>query len=261
MSGVIVSVPRAGVVLWELHDADTRNALTPEVVADLRAAVETFEREPLQRVAVLTGRGTVFCSGGNTKAMGAARPRPLERKQAMWSNIQRLIRDMAALDKPVIAAVNGPAVGAGADLALHADIRLMADDAWLRLSYVDLGVVPGGGAAWTLPRLLGTSRALELLWTGRKIDAGEAAESGLVSRVTASADLLPTTFNLAEEIASKPMASIQLIKRMVRQAADSSLPAALDLASSHFAVLQETDDHAEAIEAIRERRPPRFRDR
>jgi 2-(1,2-epoxy-1,2-dihydrophenyl)acetyl-CoA isomerase len=261
MSLVGTSMAERGVVLIELADPATRNALTSDLVADLRAAFADFAMDTAQRVAILTGQGETFSSGGNTKAMGSARPQPLQRKEQMWSGIQALIRDLESSDKPVLAAINGPAIGAGADLAWHADIRFMAEEAWLRAGYVDLAVVPGAGAAWTLPRLVGTSMALELLWTGRRVEATEALAFGLVSRVVPRIRLLEECVDLAAAIAAKPQPAVRLVKRMVRQGSTGSLAAALDLASSHFAVLQESEDHAEALEALSERRPPSFQDR
>ena len=170
------------------------------------------------------------------------------------------MRQVDALDKPLLAAVGGPAVGAGADLALHADIRLMARTAYLRESYVDLGVVPGAGGAFVLPRLVGTSKALELLWTGRKIGAEEALELGLAARAVEADELIPAAMELAGSIAAKPLQVLQMLKRMVRASSSMPLGVALDLASSNFAVLQETSDHAEGIRALRERRSPDFHD-
>ncbi len=258
---VELSWPRPGVALIEIADPETRNALTAETVAGLETVLAAYDDDPAGKAAVLTGRGPVFCSGGNTKAMGSARPKPLARKEAMWRGLQALLRGLHALDKPLIAAVNGPAVGAGADLALHCDIRYVAETAYLRTGYIDLGLVPGAGAAWLLPRLVGTSRALELLWTGRRVDAAEALELGLASRVVPVDELLDASLDLAATIATKPAHVVRLVKRMVRDGASMPIGAALDLASSHFAVLQETEDHAEGVAALRERRDPRFQDR
>jgi enoyl-CoA hydratase/carnithine racemase len=257
---VLVERPRPGVMLIQLDDHATRNALTPSTVGTLRATLADADADPAVKVVVLTGRGSVFCSGGNTKGMGQARPRPLERKRAMWSNVQRMFQEIHRLDMPLLVAINGPAVGAGVDLALHADIRLMAETATLRASYVDLGVVPGGGGAHVLPRIVGTARALEILWTGRTVAATEAERLGIVSHVVPDGALLEAALDLAGTIASKPLQSLQLIKRMVHQSHDVPLDAALDAASSHFAMLQETDDHAEGIAALAQRRAPTFED-
>ncbi len=252
--------PRPGVLLLELDDPETKNALTAEMVTELRAAFASAATDPEAKVIVLTGRGRVFSSGGNTKTMGDARPRPLERKRYMWTHVQRLFREIHLVDAPLLVAINGTAVGAGVDLALHGDLRLMAAEASLRAGYIDLGVVPGGGGAHLLPRIVGQAKALEILWTGRSVDAAEAERIGIVSRVVAADTLLDTTLELAALIATKPAQSLQLIKRMVDQSFDVPLSAALDAASSHFAVLQETDDHAEGVDALRARRTPTFRD-
>jgi 2-(1,2-epoxy-1,2-dihydrophenyl)acetyl-CoA isomerase len=256
---VSISAPDGGIQVVSLDDAPTRNALTTEVVTGLRTALAAAESDDGVKVVVITGTGNVFCSGGNTRAMGGERPTPLVRKQTLWGANQRLMRELHQMDKPVIAAINGPAIGAGADLALHADIRFIAETAYMSWTYINLGVVPGAGGAWALPRMVGEAMALELLGTGRRVEAIEAERLG-IARVAPDARLLDTARDLAASLADKPLQALQLVKRMVRQSPSSTLDAALDAASSHFAVLQETDDHAEAIAALREKREPDFTD-
>lgn len=259
-SPVLTSAPVPGIRLITLDDASTRNALTSETVDLLLRSIREAEEEGAVKVVVLTGAGSTFSSGGNTRGMGQARPRPLARKESLWRQNQRLVRELHAMDKPIVAAINGPAIGAGADLALHADIRLIADDAYLRWSYINLAVIPGAGGAWVLPKLVGSSRALELLWSGRRIEAEEAVSLGIAQRSVPAAQLMNAAYDLAGSFADKPLQALRLIKRMVQQSASVPLDAALDAASSHFAVLQETDDHAEAVAAMREKREPRFSD-
>lgn len=256
-AAVRASDPRPGIRVIALDDAPTRNALTADVLAGLQAEFAYAGDDDAVKVIVLTGTGEIFCSGGDTRGMGGQRPPPLARKQSLWRSNQRLMRQIRATDKPIIAAINGPAIGAGADLALHADIRLIAEGAYLQWSYVRLGVVPGAGGAWALPRLVGSSVALDLLWSGRRVDAGEATNLG-IARSVAADRLGEAAVDLAESFADQPTHALQLIKRMVQQSADIPFDAALDAASSHFAVLQETDDHQEAVLALREKRAPRF---
>lgn len=257
---VITADPHPGIRLITLDDEPTRNALTSESVDLLLEAVRDAQEDDAVKALVLTGAASTFCSGGNTRGMGQTRPRPLDRKQRLWRQNQRLVRELHATDKPIIAAINGPAIGAGADLALHADIRLIGDGAYLRWSYINLGVIPGAGGAWILPKIVGSSRALELLWSGRPVEATEAVALGVAMRSVAQTRLLDTAYELAGSFVNKPLQALRLIKRMVQQSASASLEAALDAASSHFALLQETDDHAEAVAAMREKREPSFSD-
>ena len=258
---VVRRSPAPGVVVLTLDDPATRNALTTRMVDQLHRELDRRSRDAECRVVILTGSSSVFSSGGDTRRMGSSRLPPAERKEAMWSGIQSLVRKIDTFEKPLIAAVNGPAVGAGLDLALHCDLRLMADDTYIRAGYIDLAVVPGAGAAYILPRMIGTSRSLELLWTGRRIHSTEAHELGLIQAAVPPAELMERAVTLASTIADKPAHAVRLIKRLVRQPPSVPLATALDLASSHFSLLQETEEHAEGVSAARARRTPRFHKR
>jgi enoyl-CoA hydratase/carnithine racemase len=165
------------------------------------------------------------------------------------------------LDKPVLAAVNGVAVGAGMDMALMCDIRFAARSARFSEGYVRVGLVPGDGGCYYLPRLVGTAKALELLWTGDFVDAEEALRLGLVSQVHPDEELLSATYAFARRLAEGPPVAIRLIKRAVHQSARTDLRTALDLISSHQAVVQSTHDSKEAYAAFRQKRKPLFEGR
>ena len=165
------------------------------------------------------------------------------------------------MDKPVIAAINGVAVGAGLDMALMADIRTMADTAKVSEGYVKVGLVPGDGGAYFLPRLVGEAKALELLWTGNFINAEEALKCGLVNQVYPQEEFMEKTLELAKQIANGPQVAIRMTKRAVKQSLKMDLESSLDLISSHFAIIKETEDHKEGVAAFTEKRKPKFQGR
>jgi enoyl-CoA hydratase/carnithine racemase len=165
---------------------------------------------------------------------------------------------ITSVDKPIIAAVNGVAVGAGLDIALMCDLRFAASSARMSEGYIRVGLVPGEGGCYLLPRLVGPARALELLMTGRFVDAAEALAIGLVNRVYEDAELAAQAHAFAAELAGRSPIPLQIIKRSVYQAATSDLGSHLDAISSHMAIVQSTADYAEAQAAFREHRKPVF---
>ena len=168
---------------------------------------------------------------------------------------------MALLDKPYIAAVNGPAVGAGMDMCSMCDIRIASEEARFAMAYVKVGLVPGDGGCYYLPRIVGLAKALELIWTGDFIDAHEAMRIGYVSRVAPAGELMSTTRELAERIARGPAVAIQLAKRLVYRGLDSDVHEALEAASQAMAIVQTTEDSREGPRAFAEKREPQFRGR
>ncbi|WP_459976534.1 enoyl-CoA hydratase/isomerase family protein, partial [Mycobacterium avium] len=176
----------------------------------------------------------------------------------LHDEIHQVALALADLDKPVIASINGVAVGAGLDMALMCDLRIMSTAARVSEGYVKVGLTPGDGGAYYLPRIVGTSKALEMLLTGDFIDAQEALRIGLVNRVAAPEDLAAETTRFARSIADAAPVTVRMIKRATYQSANTDLRTALDLISSHFAVVAATDDAAEALAAMKEKRPARF---
>lgn len=247
-----------GILTLTIDVPEKRNALTADVLRHLRECLIEFQYDDALGVAVLTGSGKVFCSGGDTRRMGEGRSSPLERRLYLERGVQRLSRAFQEVDKPLVAAINGPAVGAGMDLALACDLRIASSAAYFKAGYSDVGVVPGFGAAWHLPRLVGESRALEILWSGRKVTALEALDLGLLLEIVPPEALAARANEMAESLAGRPLQAVRMTKRLVRQAGGGDLNVSLDMAASHFAVLQETDDHVEGIRALKESRPPRF---
>ena len=248
-----------GIATITLNRPERMNAFTWEMIDAWAEALAECRRNDAVSVVILTGAGKAFCSGGD---IGEMRKRgdltPLERKTELERHVHKIPLAMEALDKPVIAAINGAATGAGLDLALMADLRIAAESARLGETYVKVGLVPGAGGAWFLPRLVGTAKALELFWTGDIIDAREAERIGLVNKVVPDAELMAVTRALAEKIASGPPLSARFIKRAVYEGARSDLRSALDLISSHYAVVATSADHREAVNAYLEKRKPVF---
>ena len=248
---------------WTLDRPAARNPVSdPDVVEALVAAVDRVNTDPQVRAVVLTGAGPAFSSGGNVKDMAAHRA-PFDGPSAVLreryrQGIQRIPRALYACDVPLVAAVNGPAIGAGCDLACMCEVRLAATTATLDESFVRLGLVPGDGGAWLLQRLVGPARAAEMTLTGDAIDAVTALEWGLVSRVVEPEDLLDAAHELAARIAANPPQSVRLAKKLLREAAHQSLDSVLELSAAYQAIAQRTADHDEALAALLEKRQATF---
>jgi len=253
-----------GIGTIRLNRPEQRNAFTFDMVAEWAELLRTARTDDDVRVVVLTGTGDkAFCSGVDLSSISNANPdlTPLERKSQLHDQIHRVALELEALDKPVIASINGVAVGAGLDMALMCDLRIASRSARMSEGYVKVGLTPGDGGAYYLPRLVGTSKALELLLTGDFVTADEAHRIGMVNRVVDPEDLAEATTALAAQIAASPPVTVRMIKRATYQSAGTDLRTALDLISSHFAVVAATEDAAEALAAMKDKRPPVFRGR
>jgi len=239
----------------------------PEI-EDGEAFRETFEAigaDPVVRCLVMTGEGRAFSAGGDVKAM-QARSELFEGggiaiRERYRRIVHRIVRAVYELPIPLIAAVNGPAVGLGCDLAGLADIRLASDRARFGVPFLKLGIIPGDGGAWLLPRTIGYARAAELLFTGDLIDAQTAAEWGLVNRVVPHDALMDEAMSLAGRIAAQPPHALRLAKALLRQGRESSYEAVLEMSASAQALSHLTEDHLEGVTAHIEKRPPDFRGR
>jgi enoyl-CoA hydratase/carnithine racemase len=254
---------RGHVETWTLNRPDQRNPVSdPDVVDALVAHAERVGRDLSVRAVVLTGAGSAFSAGGNVKDMAARRPpfdgAPPALRESYRHGIQRIPRALAACDVPIVAAVNGPAIGAGCDLACMCDLRVASTDAVFAESFVTLGLVPGDGGAYLLQRVVGAARAAEMTLTGDPVDAATALEWGLVSRVVAPDALLPTAHALAERVAANPPVTVRLAKRLLREAAHQPLDSVLELSAAYQAISQRTADHEEALTGMLERRPTTY---
>ncbi|HET8578552.1 MAG TPA: enoyl-CoA hydratase-related protein [Methylomirabilota bacterium] len=244
-----------------LNRPDKMNAFTGPMIERWSWALTEAQRDPDVNVVVVTGAGKAFCSGGDVARMGQGEPTPLDHKNMLWEHIHRVPKALEQMDKPVIAMVNGVAVGAGMGMAVMCDLRIASDAARFSTGYVRVGLVPGDGDTYFLPRLVGSAKALELLWTADFIEAPEAELLGIVNRVVPADRLVEETYALARRIAEGPQIPIRMIKRLVYQSLRLDLRTHLDLVSSHMAVVRETEDHKEGVQAFKDKRPPKFKGR
>lgn len=244
-----------GVATLTLNRPDKLNAFNRAMTDRWLACLEDARDDDAVRAIVITGAGRGFCTGGDVSDMGGdAATTPLAVKQRLAGGVQRIPELLARIDKPVIAAINGVATGAGLDLALMCDIRFAAASARMAETYVRVGLVPGAGGAYFLPRIVGVAKALELFWSGEFVDAAHALELGLVNQVFPDAELAAATQAFAAKVAAAPPLSVRLIKRAVYQGMRSDLSTSLDMISSHMTLVRNSADHAEAVAAMREKR-------
>lgn len=254
-----------GRIAWlTLNRDDLRNALTGSALADEIVAVcEWINANPEISVLVITGAGKAFSSGGNIKDMRDRKADFAGDVAQLEANyrvgIQRIPLAIEALEVPVIAAVNGPAIGAGFDLANMCDIRIGSSEAVFGETFINLGIIPGDGGAWFLQRVVGYQRAAELTFSGRLVKAAEARDIGILLEVTEPGDLLSRARELAASFAGKPPHSVRYTKRLLKKAQRSELRDFLDLCAVYQGISHNTDDHAEAVAAFLEKREPEFK--
>jgi enoyl-CoA hydratase/carnithine racemase len=244
-----------GVAQLELNRPERLNAFNRQMIGEWREALEQIADDRRIRAVVLTGAGRAFCAGGDADEMTEMQSASnVERKEYLWRSIQKIPLAMERLEPPVIAAINGTARGAGLDMALMCDIRICGASSTFAESYINMGVISGDGGTWFLPRVIGVSRALELLWTGRVVEASEAERIGMVNRVVADADVRSDALTLARQIAAQPPQAVALMKRAVYQGLSGTLAAHLDMVSSHMAVVFDTPEFNERLTAFHARR-------
>ncbi len=253
-----------GIATITLNRPDAGNAFTTEMLEAWDAALRECIVDDAVRCVVLTGAGRIFCSGGDVKRMA----RNAQEQQTAWdrgqyliNHVHRIPKTLQELDKPYLVAVNGAATGAGMDMALMGDMLFAAESARFAESYIKIGFVAGDGGAWMLPRLVGQAKALEMLWLGDFVSAAEAERIGLVNKVLPDDQLMAHTMGVAERLANGPTVAIRLMKRMVRQGAQSSFPEALNFAAGCVGVVSGTEDYREATAAFAEKRKPAFKGR
>jgi 2-(1,2-epoxy-1,2-dihydrophenyl)acetyl-CoA isomerase len=251
-----------------LHRPERLNALSRPMVDRLRGALEALAADPTVRVVVLTGAGRGFCAGGDVGALagdgaptGGGGAAAADGLAATVRSCTRIVEIMRAMPQPVIAAVNGPAAGAGMALACAADLRLASTTAIFTTAFVGVGQTGDYGLAWTLPRLVGAGRARELFLTARRVDAAEAAALGLVEEVCASERLADRAAALAADLAARAPLTVAGIKASLDDAERSDLGTFLDREAERYEANARTADATEAARAYVEKRPPVFRGR
>ncbi|MEH6811951.1 MAG: enoyl-CoA hydratase-related protein [Motiliproteus sp.] len=241
-----------GVALLTLNRHDLRNALTgSHLIDDIVDTLEWANVDKSVSVLIITGAGSAFSAGGNIKEMrdrsGDFAGDVAELEERYRRGIQRIPIAMHKAEIPIIAAVNGPAIGAGFDLANMADIRIASDNASFGETFLNLGIIPGDGGAWFMQRLIGYQRAFELTLSGRVIGAVEAKEIGILLEITSPDQLLPRAMELARNIASQPSQATRLTKRLMKSAQRLELPDFLDLCACYQGICHNNDEHLQAV--------------
>ena len=258
-----LKIQRDGAIqILTMSQPETRNALTGNTAVDeLVEACSAIRLDTSIRVVVLTAEGPVFSSGGNVKDMLRFQNQkllPETIREEYRNGIQRLPRALYNLDVPVICAINGPAIGAGLDLTCMCDIRIASEKATFAESFVKVGIVPGDGGAWLLPRAVGMSKAAEMAFTGDSLSAQEALACGLVSKVVPPEKLMEEALKLATKIAANPGGVLRMTKRLLREGERSTLDSLLEISAGYQAIAHMTPDHHEAVNAFIEKRLPKF---
>lgn len=248
------------VAIITLNRPEVNNAINEAMLSPWVDALEECRINNDVAVIIVTGAGDAFCRGGDTTKLGAhTLPSPLEIKEQFWERLHRIPKKLAEIDKPVIAAVNGLASGAGVDVSLQCDIRFAARSANFRVSYTAFGLVPGNGGTYFLPRIVGEAKALELFWSAEPISAEEALDIGMVNQVFEDHEFMQRCLEFAHGIAERAPLAMKLVKRAVRQSLAMDLNTHLDMISSHMLLTRPSEDHAEAIRAYEEGRKPVFK--
>lgn len=268
MAGAFMSYEKSGrVVTLTLNRPEERNAIgSHKDCAELLDAIERVSLDDEVAAVILTGAGSAFSAGGNLRNMRdrvgiGALETPMQTRANYRRGIQRIPLALWELEVPTIAAINGHAIGVGLDLACMCDIRIAADSARMAASFIRVGIVPGDGGAFFLPKAVGLSKAAEMIFTGDTIDAAQALACGLVSSVVPPEALMDEARSLAGRIAANPPQTLRLAKRLLREGQHARLPDLLELSAAYQALAHETDDHREALAAFFEKRPPVFQGR
>jgi len=248
------------IAMITLNRPDKLNTFHDGMLADWAAALRECQADAAVNVVVLTGAGRVFCAGGDIAQMGQSQRNPaLEMGEYLRHHVHPVARAVDALQKPYLCALNGTATGAGLDMALMTDMRYAARSARFAETYVKVGLVPGDGGAFLLPRLVGLTKALEMLWSGDFISAEEAERIGLVSKVFDDDKLMAEMYAFAERLASGPSVAIRLMKRAVYQFLHTAFLSSLEAVTGPMGVAASTEDHREATAAFFEKRTPTFK--
>ena len=243
-----------GVASVTLNRPDSLNALNADMRRDLLAAFKAYGRDDAVRAVILTGEGRGFCSGADLRGGAAER----QFRAVVEREYNPLIRAIRDLPKPVIAAVNGVAAGAGVSLALACDLVYASEDARFIQAFIRIGLVPDTGSTRVLVRALGRHRAAQLIFTGESLPAAEALAGGLVNGVYPAADLQAAAREVAARLAASPTRAIAYAKRLINAAEDADLDTSLGLEAALQELAGRTEDHAEGLAAFGEKREPRF---
>lgn len=244
-----------------LNRPDSLNAFSLEMIEMWIESLERIRDDEDIFVGIVTGNGKAFCAGGDITSLIKGegfmkkspssehdfKTLPIHTKNSLWKYIQRIPLLMEEIDKPMIAAINGTAIGAGLDMALMCDMRFCSDQAKLGEGYINVGIVPGDGGGYYLPRIIGMDKALEMFWTGDIISADRAKEIGLVTRVFPHDQLLEETMRFADRLTQKPQQAIRMTKRVAYQGQSMTLRQSLDMVSSFMALAVHHPEHEHSL--------------
>ncbi|RAL23078.1 3-hxdroxyacyl-CoA dehydrogenase [Lujinxingia litoralis] len=237
-----------------LNRPDARNAFSDAMIKGITDSLDQAERDPDVRVVIVTGQGSAFCAGGDLKAMrdhsGMFGGDPVELRQRYLRGMQTLPRRFDSFEKPTIAQINGPAIGAGLGLALMCDLRVSARRAKFGSTFARVGLIPGDGGAYLLTRTVGFSRALELILTARVIGADDALKIEMVHEVVPDDELAARTLALASEIAALPPKAVSMAKTALYRSVNRDLESALHITAALQGLIQSTQEHEDAVEAL-----------
>jgi enoyl-CoA hydratase/carnithine racemase len=256
-----------GVAVLTLNRPEARNALSDALSPALRQMIAQLRDEPEARCVVLTGAGSAFCAGGDVKGMGGRSPRPgaprtpEQAVEDLTIRQQTLTGALYALPQPTIAALPGPAAGAGLSIALACDLRIMAESAFVTTGFANVGLSGDYGASFFLTQLVGTARARELFFTAERIDAAACERLGIANRVVPAERLMEETLDLARRLADGPTVAYRYMKENLDRALREDLASCLAGEARGVVSTAQTEDHREAVRAFVEKRPPRFRGR
>ncbi len=263
----IILEKKENVAILTLNRPDRLNALSPQMTQELIQALEEIDADEQVRVLVITGAGRGFCSGADVGGMGGgggaeSRPRSAEDiRQGLTQGAGKIIPKLQKMQKPVIAMVNGVAVGAGFDIALACDIRVGSENARFMNAFVRIGLFPGFGGTWLYPRIMGLGKALEFLYTGDFMEAPEAEKLGVLNHLVSAAELEKQTMALATKIANGPPIAIRLMKLQAYKGLQMDLETALQMAAACETITLTSEDHREGVAAFREKRPAKYKGR
>jgi len=252
------------IVTLTINRPDDRNPLGMKGDGDMFAkAAERINNDPEVRCAILTGAGKAFSAGGNLKAMrdregdfGA--PAVDMREHAYRKNIHKIVRSLWNIEVPMVGAINGAAIGLGNDVGCTADIRIAADNAKFGATFLKVGLIPGDGGSWLLPRVIGWANASRLFFTGDIVDAETAKSWGLVSEIVPAENLMAEARTLAERICIQPPQALRMTKSLMREGMSASFDNIMEMSAGLQAIMQNTEDHLEAVNAFFDKRPPVF---
>ena len=249
-----------GVALVTFNRPEAMNSLNDQCYREMQDLIGEVAADDAVGAVVLTGAGRAFCAGADVKAMNPGTPILARRKRHRWI-LSDILQPLVNLEKPVIAAVNGDAVGAGFNIALAADIIIASEAARFSQIFIRLGLVPDLGGLHLLTRIVGLNKAKELCFTGKKIDAQEALRLGIANHIVPADELLPEARKLAAEIAAGPATALAMTKMLLNKSSDTTFEQMLEYESFAQTLAYSTDEYREAVTAFREKRAPKFRSR